>query len=81
VEILFCGKLMHQIHISGSGDADFRNLKAENSDIHIAGSGNVWVFASLKLDVRVAGGGDVHYYGNPTDIKQKIAGSGNLIKE
>jgi carbon monoxide dehydrogenase subunit G/predicted small secreted protein len=70
-----------EIHISGSGDADFRNLKAENSDIHIAGSGNVWVFASLKLDVRVAGGGDVHYYGNPADIKQKIAGSGNLIKE
>jgi hypothetical protein len=70
-----------EVHISGSGDADFKDLKAENADVHIAGSGNVWVFASMKLDVKVAGGGDIHYYGNPTDIKQKIAGSGNLIKE
>jgi Putative auto-transporter adhesin, head GIN domain len=70
-----------EIHIAGSGDTDFRDLKAENAEVHIAGSGNVWVFASMKLDVHVAGGGDIHYYGNPADIKQKIAGSGNLIKE
>ncbi len=70
-----------EIHIAGSGDVEFRDLKAENAEVHIAGSGNVWVFASMKLDVHVAGGGDIHYFGNPADIKQKIAGSGNLIKE
>jgi len=69
------------IDVAGSGDVMMKDLKAENAKISIAGSGNVWVFASMKLDVRVAGGGDIHYYGNPADIKSKLAGSGNLIKE
>ncbi len=69
------------IDVAGSGDVIMKNLKAENAKVEIAGSGNVWLYASMKLDVRVAGGGDIHYYGNPTDIKSKLAGSGNLIKE
>lgn len=69
------------IDVAGSGDVAMKELKAENAKVKIAGSGNVWLFASMKLDVRVAGGGDIHYYGNPTDIKSKLAGSGNLIKE
>ncbi|MBY0477475.1 MAG: DUF2807 domain-containing protein [Chitinophagaceae bacterium] len=70
-----------EINVAGSGDVQMKELKAENAKVVIAGSGNVWVYASVKLDVRVAGGGDIHYYGNPTDIKSKLAGSGNLIKE
>lgn len=69
------------IDVAGSGDVVMKDLKAENAKVKIAGSGNVWLFASMKLDVRLAGGGDIHYYGNPTDIKSKLAGSGNLIKE
>ncbi len=69
------------IDVAGSGNVMMEGLKAENAKISIAGSGNVWVYASMKLDVRVAGGGDIHYYGNPADIKSKMAGSGNLIKE
>ncbi|NCU03654.1 MAG: DUF2807 domain-containing protein [Chitinophagaceae bacterium] len=69
------------IDVAGSGDVKMGELKAENAKISIAGSGNVWVFASMKLEVKVAGGGDIHYYGNPADIKSKLAGSGNLIKE
>lgn len=70
-----------EIDVAGSGDVMMKELKSENAKISIAGSGNVWIFASMKLDVRVAGGGDIHYYGNPADIKSKLAGSGNLIKE
>ncbi len=69
------------IDVAGSGDVMMKDLKAENAKISIAGSGNVWVFSSMKLDVRVAGGGDIHYYGNPPTINSKLAGSGNLIKE
>jgi hypothetical protein len=70
-----------EINVAGSGDVRFSNLKAENAEVHIAGSGNVWVYSSQLLDVHVAGGGDIHYAGNPVNIKKKIAGSGNLIKE
>jgi hypothetical protein len=70
-----------EYRIAGSGDVKCRELKAENAEVHIAGSGNVWLFASQNLDVHIAGGGDVHYTGNPVNVKQKIAGSGNIIKE
>jgi hypothetical protein len=67
--------------IAGSGDIKCRELKTENTEVHIAGGGNVWAFCSQNLDVHIAGSGDVRYAGNPVNVKQKIAGSGNLIKE
>ncbi len=67
--------------IAGSGDVKCRELKTENTEIHIAGGGNVWSYCSQTLDVHIAGSGDVHYAGNPVNVKQKIAGSGSLIKE
>lgn len=70
-----------EFRIAGSGDIKCRELKAENTEVHIAGSGNVWTYCSQNLDVHIAGGGDVHYLGNPVNVKQKIAGSGSLIKE
>lgn len=70
-----------EFRIAGSGDVKCKELKAENTEVHIAGSGNVWTYCSQNLDVHIAGGGDVHYLGNPVNVKQKIAGSGNLIKE
>ncbi|MBS4064469.1 MAG: DUF2807 domain-containing protein [Chitinophagaceae bacterium] len=67
--------------IAGSGDIKCRELKTENTEVHIAGGGNVWSYCSQNLDVHIAGSGDVHYAGNPVNVKQKIAGSGNMIKE
>lgn len=67
--------------IAGSGDIFCEGLKAENAKIKIAGSGDIKLYCSQNLDVNIAGGGDVHYFGNPVNVKQKIAGSGNLVKE
>ncbi|HMO33402.1 MAG TPA: head GIN domain-containing protein [Lacibacter sp.] len=70
-----------EYRIAGGGDIRCSQLLAEEAAVHIAGSGNAWVFASELLDVHIAGSGDVHYYGNPVTVKQKIAGSGRLLKE
>ena len=55
------------------------DLKAENAKVHIAGSGDVKVFAALQLDVNIAGSGSVYYKGSP-NVKQKVAGSGDVKK-
>ncbi|MFL9482948.1 head GIN domain-containing protein [Chitinophagaceae bacterium LWZ2-11] len=65
------------VRISGVGDYKGDSLKAENVEVHIAGSGNVKVFADAKLDVHIAGSGDVYYKGTPS-ITQHIAGSGGI---
>jgi hypothetical protein len=67
--------------ISGSGDIKCRNLKSENAVIHVSGSSDVHVFASVSLKVNVTGSGDVHYSGNPSTPEIHITGSGTVTAE
>lgn len=70
-----------ECRISGSGDIKCGNLKSENATIHVAGSSDVHVFASVSLKVNVAGSGDVYYAGNPASPEIHIAGSGTVQAE
>ena len=65
--------------IHGSGDIRAGNLKAEDGDVEIAGSGNVEVYASNKLKVNIMGSGGVKYRGD-AQINTNIAGSGSVTK-
>ncbi len=67
------------IHITGAGDFNADELKAENAKVRIAGSGDVKVFADHDLDINIAGVGSVFYKGNAS-VKQRIAGSGEVKK-
>ena len=67
--------------ISGSGDIKCSNLKSENAVIHVAGSSDVHVFASVSLKVNVTGSDDVHYSGNPASPEIHITGSGTVEAE
>jgi Putative auto-transporter adhesin, head GIN domain len=68
------------VGITGSGDVKAAELKAEDAKVNITGSGNAEVFASVKLDVSVAGSGDVKYKGNAPQINTSMHGSGSLKK-
>lgn len=68
-----------EIYISGSGNYDGGELKAENANVSIAGSGDAELFADNKLKASVAGSGNVKYKGNPT-VDSHIAGSGSVNK-
>lgn len=68
------------INIAGSGNFEGNSLMSENTVVSIAGSGNVYVHASVKLDVKIAGSGDVKYKGDP-QVSSKIAGSGSVQKQ
>jgi hypothetical protein len=67
------------IHISGSGNYDGAELKAENANVSIAGSGDAGLFADNKLKASVAGSGNIKYKGNAT-VDSHIAGSGSVSK-
>jgi len=68
-------------NLSGSGDVNCGKLQSENTTVHVAGSSDVHVFASVSLKVNVAGSGDVYYSGNPTSPEIHIAGSGTAQAE
>jgi len=65
--------------IYGSGNIRAGNLRTEDSKVEIAGSGNVEIFASNKLDVSVMGSGEVKHRGS-AQVNTKISGSGSVIK-
>lgn len=65
--------------ITGSGNIKAFDLKSENADVEILGSGNADVFASVKLSVEVNGSGDVKYKGNG-QVASNIHGSGSVKK-
>lgn len=65
------------VSIAGSGNFDGKELKAENADIKIAGSGDATVFADVNLDAKIMGSGNVSYAGN-ANIKKKILGGGTV---
>lgn len=67
-----------KVSIAGSGDYQGDQFMSEDAEINIAGSGNARVYASMILNISIAGSGDVYYYGAPKSIKKSIAGSGNI---
>jgi hypothetical protein len=65
--------------IMGSGSIRAKNLNVEEAKVEIAGSGDVEIAASEKLDVHIMGSGDVRYRGD-AHVNSTIAGSGSVIK-
>lgn len=69
-----------KLTISGSGDIDVVPLAADDVKISIAGSGDAKVTANRSLQVSIAGSGDVTWSGTATDVKSKVAGSGQVTR-
>lgn len=68
-----------KVKITGSGDFNGSELKSENANVRITGSGDVKIFADAKLDIHITGGGSIYYKGNAV-ITQKVTGSGDIRK-
>ncbi|WP_421917961.1 head GIN domain-containing protein [Marinifilum sp.] len=67
-----------EIHISGSGDVEAGYFEAKSVMVRISGSGDCKVYASERINARVAGSGDIYYRGNPEYVDSKTAGSGSI---
>ena len=68
------------LKISGSGNIKAYDLKAENANVHISGSGSCQLNVSQKLDAKISGSGDISYKGDP-NVKAKVSGSGDVRKK
>jgi hypothetical protein len=65
------------VKIGGSGDVQAGQLKAEDAQVSVAGSGDVTVWSRDTLKVSIAGSGDVNYYGDPK-VSLSAAGPGSV---
>jgi hypothetical protein len=64
--------------ITGSGDLRAGDLAAKDVQVTVTGSGAATVRAGERLEASVTGSGDVHYYGNPSQVRKSVTGSGDI---
>ena len=69
-----------ECNIAGSGDIHAFDLKAENVEASISGSGDAEVHCNGNLKARIAGSGDIKYKGSPKKEDTKAVGSGSISK-
>lgn len=69
-----------KVSIAGSGNFNGYDLKAENADINIAGSGDASIYADVHLKANIMGSGGVHYKGNAI-VDKSVMGSGTVSKD
>jgi hypothetical protein len=67
-----------ELVVSGSGEADLRELMAREASVEASGSGNVLVRVSEALQASSSGSGDVIYAGAPRDVQEDASGSGDI---
>lgn len=68
-----------EIHVSGSGNADFGHVAGNTARVHVSGSGNADIAPSQDADIRISGSGDVTVHGNPAHMRQHVSGSGDVL--
>ncbi|HEV8079671.1 MAG TPA: head GIN domain-containing protein [Chitinophagaceae bacterium] len=66
---------------SSRGDLKCKNLLSENVAVKVSGSGSAYIFASVHLDAKTSGSGDIYYSGNPQSPQIKTSGSGSVQAE
>lgn len=66
------------INVVGQGCVDERRLITKTMGLYLAGSAWSAVHVNRKLDVRVAGNGEVVYFGNLAFLNQSIFGKGKV---
>jgi Putative auto-transporter adhesin, head GIN domain len=69
-----------ELRISGAGKARCYDMLAENTKVELSGAASAEVFASVTLDAKVSGAGNIRYKGSAPEVKQQVSGVGNVKK-
>lgn len=67
-----------QADVSGSGRLLALDLESVDSRMVVGGSGCAAIVASSSLDATVSGSGSIFYFGSPSQVEQKVTGSGRV---
>ena len=70
-----------KVDISGAGQIDAKDLRAQKVTITSSGAAQADVYASEELRANVSGAGNVTYYGNPKTVSEDTSGAGSISKK
>ncbi|NJN49938.1 MAG: hypothetical protein HC798_00720 [Polaribacter sp.] len=67
--------------MAGSGSIKAYDLSVEEVEASIAGSGNIQITVSTRINAKLVGSGSIYYKGNPKYVESKTVGSGNIYNK
>ena len=69
-----------EVELSGAGEVDLKDLRAQKVKVTSSGAATADVYASEELTASVSGAGNVNYYGDPKVVNQDTSGAGSITK-
>lgn len=69
------------LQISGAGQVDTKDLRAERVSVNSSGAAEADVYASEDLRVSASGAGTVNYYGDPKNVSENVSGGASISKK
>ena len=57
------------------------DLKAKDCDAKVSSGANIWVTATEKINGKASSGGNVFYYGDPSQTEINRSSGGNVLKQ
>jgi hypothetical protein len=70
-----------EVEMSGAGQLEAKDLRAQKVNINISGAARADVYASEELRASVSGAGNVNYYGDPKIVSKEESGAGEISKK
>jgi hypothetical protein len=64
----------------GSGKLSADGLSADDAEVSIAGSGNIYIKANKTISADIVGSGSVYYSGTATISSVRTIGSGRISR-
>lgn len=67
---------------NASGGSDFKgkDLRSKYCKVNVSGGSDAFVWVESELTANASGGSDVHYYGNPEQVKKSTSGGSDVNK-
>jgi hypothetical protein len=69
-----------EVEMSGAGEVDAKDFRAQKVNITSSGAAHADVYASEELTASVSGAGNVNYYGDPKVFNEDRSGAGTITK-
>lgn len=69
------------LEMSGAGDVDARDLRAQKVSVNSSGASSAEVYASEELRVDASGAGNIDYYGDPKNVSEDVSGAASISKK
>ena len=69
------------LEMSGAGEVDAKDLRAEKVSVNSSGAAEATVYASEDLHVSASGAGSVDYYGDPKNVSENVSGGASISKK